>query len=355
MRKITLILLALFSILSCDSDSDNTPSGSGPGQVEPLEGVFVLGSVGDAADGYWHDGLWHGCNVPDGTEYYFSTSICVSEDDVYVSGLGSTSGSEVVGYYQNNEWIYFENTYGSQYIKAIVVIDDSVYCAGISSSAACYWENGEIKYLKDIFGDEKGTGCANCIVVNNYDIYVAGTISSAPVYWKNDVPEQLFVNDVDIDYGGINTVIFHDDEMYAAGWVRDTDNKYHTGYWINGTWVSLNNPFYDSSQISITDIVFVNNDVYVLAYALDISESYTEFTSGYWKNGVWTTLEAQNGTVKAVAMVEHDGDIYIAGTCYENFGFNGFSASYAGYWKNGEWHPLGEEGVKTQAFDIVVK
>ncbi len=86
-----------------------------------------------------------------------------------------------------------------------------------------------------------------------------------------------------------------------------------TGYWVNDKWISLTNPFsQDAIRTIVTGIEIVNDDVYVCAYSeveidvpSDTETSYSEFTSGYWKNG--------------------------------------------------EWHPLGEEGVQARAFDIVVK
>ncbi len=358
MKISVLIISAMFMILSCDSDSDNTPSESGPEQVEPLEGVFVLGSFGGNM-GYWHDGEWNNLPVSDSWKIGRAYSLCVYEDSIYMAGYESSDGGKnyKTGYYVNNEWVQINEPNEYWHISDIEVHNNKIYCAGASGSTACYWINGEVIFPADIEGESYANGKINSIIVENDNVIAAGDNHVFPVYWLNTEPVQLSIPGELIN-GSLWVVRKYNDNIYTAGWCRNQDGDYLTGYWRNDEWVTLTNPFCEDVILTIiTGIEVVNDDVYVCAYSEVIVESYSEITSGYWKNGEWFELETPRGTSMARGMVEHNGDIYIVGSSFENFcSLTGSaSASYAGYWKNGEWHPLGEEGVQASAFDIVVK
>ena len=355
----------MFMLISCDTDSENSPSGPGPEQVEPLEGVFVLGyQYGEEIKyGYWHDGLWNQLPVSDSGKIGRAYSLCVYEDSIYMAGSESYDGNNFQsGYYVNNEWVQINEPNEYWHISDIEVHNNKIYCAGASGSTACYWINGEVIFPADIEGESYANGKINSIIVENDNVIAVGDNHIFPVYWLNTEPVQLSIPGELIN-GSLWVVRKYNDNIYTAGWCRNQDGDYLTGYWKNDEWVTLTNPFCEDARLTIiTGIEVVNDDVYVCAYSdvietLDFQVSYSEFTSGYWKNGEWFELETPNGTPRAEGMVERNGDIYIVGTSYVelNHLYPFSSASYAGYWKNGEWHPLGEEGVKTQAFDIVVK
>ncbi len=366
MKISVLIISAMFMLLSCDSDSVNTPSE--PEQVEHLEGVFVLGSFGGNM-GYWHDGEWNNLPVSDSWKIGRAYSLCVYEDSIYMAGYESSDGGKnyKTGYYVNNEWIQINEPDDHWSILDIEVYNNKIYCAGASGSTACYWINGEVIFPADIEGDSYASGMINSIIVENDDVIVAGDNNLYPVYWLNREPVRLSIPEELIN-GRLWVIRKYNENIYTAGWCRNQDDDFLTGYWKNNKWVTLTNPFSeDAIRTIVTGIEIVNDDVYVCAYSeVKIDDpfepsnpevSYSEFTSGYWKNGEWFELETPNGTPRAEGMVERNGDIYIVGTSFDNYDrlTGSGSASYAGYWKNGEWHPLGEEGVKTQAFDIVVK
>ncbi len=357
MKISVLIISAMFMLLSCDSDS----SKSVPEEVEPLEGVFVLGSV-DGKVGYWHDGEWNQCEVPDYGTASYAYSMYINESDIYIGGTRVDSNHRrKPGYWMNLEWNSIDSiNYGT--VCSIVIENDDVLCGGHEQvyGQPCYWKNSEINLLTN----NANIGQVNCLNKNDGNFYAAGC-ADGPVYWENDEIDRLTISSFELDMlSTIYTIVFNGADMYAAGCVSDTDGIYHTGYWKNNNWIEIENPFSDVADvhfIHITGIVFSDTDMYICGYAGVDGELFEneviDFCSGYWKNGEWFELKTTHGTPRAYGITEHEGDIYIVAECYEGYKlcYDMANEYYAGYWKNGEWHPLGEEGVKTQAFDIVVK
>ncbi len=364
MKITALIISAMFMLISCDSDT----SKSVPEQVEPLEGVFVLGSV-DGNVGYWHDGEWNQCEVPVGADSCSGDSIYITEYDVYIGGgyryaYNQYNFVHVPGYWKNLEWepLYTAEPIASAGVFSVTSSDEDIYFAGHLNHEACYWKNNDLIYLDDFDNSSVLYKLdpymeITCIMSNNNNIYGA-VQSTKPVYFKNKNLISLSIDGV----GSLETVIMHNGDIYAAGRCHDVEGNYFTGYWKNDEWVALPNPNSDGRIIIITGIAVSGDDVYVCAYSqvyVESAHSITilNYSSGYWKNGKWFDLESSYGTPKAEAMVEHNGDIYIVGGCYSNYNYSYTShpSFYAGYWKNGDWNELGVEGEDALAFDIVVK
>ncbi len=206
MKITVLIISAMFMFLSCDSDSVNTPSETE--QVEPLEGIFVLGSV-DGNVGYWYDGEWNNGPVPASGNSLSISSIYVEEDKVYMAGYEYTKyDKRLAGYCIDNEWILIETDFSSVVID-IVVSNGNVYCSGILQGLyACYWDNGELILPDSIEKDDKAYGEVNCLNVENDDVIAAGDIDMVPVpvYWLNENPVQLSNPDGGIMYGSLEII-----------------------------------------------------------------------------------------------------------------------------------------------------
>lgn len=104
-----------------------------------------------------------------------------------------------------------------------------------------------------------------------------------------------------------------------------------SGYWENGIWTTLTNGV-DAANLhgymANALVVDASSNVYVGGYCW--SGSYFEY-AGYWKNGEWTTVNGSCGFINAL-VVDSSGNIFAGGR-------NNIWAT-AGYWKNGMWSEL---------------
>ncbi len=85
--------------------------------------------------------------------------------------------------------------------------------------------------------------------------------------------------------------------------------------------------------------IFINGtDVYITGWC-QIGPS---FKNGYWKNGVWHTLDTRNKDGEkscSFVSVAANGDVYIAGKRYVGE-YDPFGKKHAGYWLNNIWYDL---------------
>ena len=132
-----------------------------------------------------------------------------------------------------------------------------------------------------------------------------------------------------------------DADAYFVGTTSETNlsNIQVATIWKNGVATPLPNS--ESTLDSEADAIAVSgSDIYVIG-KIHVGTSYT---SGYWKNGVFSALAS--GGSNALAIVVNGSDVYIAG----NVGNN------AAYWKNGTLNLIARQDSNTfyQANSIAV-
>ena len=121
--------------------------------------------------------------------------------------------------------------------------------------------------------------------------------------------------------------------VYAGGYCTNSTGEIFAGYWKNGTWTELTNPYSASKDAYVLSIVISGSDVYAGGYCFNASGLGI---AGYWKNGTWVVLTNNYGSYGAevVSLAVSGTDVYAGGICYNNF------IQESGYWKNGIWVAL---------------
>jgi hypothetical protein len=185
----------------------------------------------------------------------YVSSLFISGNDVYAAG-----GSRYYGYnaYYWKNGVQVDLTKGLIYsglngnlcypnTTSIFVSNNDVYVAGFQMTAsniyrsrALFWKNGIPVYLTK---DSTSGSEARSIFVTGNDVHIAGyqniNNTSRAMYWKNGVPTTLSI-------GGISSIassIFvAGDDVYIAGYEWTAPNgKYIATYWKNGEQVKLTN------------------------------------------------------------------------------------------------------------------
>ena len=112
--------------------------------------------------------------------------------------------------------------------------------------------------------------------------------------------------------------------------------------WVNGNIQILYHDYWniDVDYTSTVGVVSTGNDIYVAAQMT--SDSGTNNSGGYFKNGNWNSIN--NGSFRPNSVYASGTDVYIAGYTYT---FPPYSNFKAAYWKNGGLVPI--DGIATKA------
>lgn len=190
--------------------------------------------------------------------------------------------------------------------------------SSLTVSAVGLYESAGTKVLYDgtaetVAAGEQKTYSANWTGNDSYYLYVDFTGSK-----------------VQLDLSGVIAPA-----VYVAGYVKNSSNVNVAGYWMNGTWTELGNP-YDASKSSVAVSVLVSgSDIYVSGEAIGTSGV---FVAGYWKNGSWSEASNPYGSsygAASASIILSGSDVYLLG-----YVFTAASVRTAGYWKNGTWVEL---------------
>lgn len=254
--------------------------------------IYVAGySVdqnGNSIATYWKNGI--ATNLTQALETNVATAITVKGTDVYVTGITMNGyGQDVAVFWKNGIITYLPGSskYYSSSANTIVIVGNDVYVGGFTTDdndnyIPTYWKNGVPVYLSN----NSSNGKINAIAVNGADVYAAGSSnntnynysiaqSSNAVYWKNGI-EQTIVGTT--NNSEASDLLLNGNDLYIAGGVRNTNNKFVTTYWKNGTAKSLPLPNTSYSEYSTTKFAMLNNDVYLTGQS---GENF-----GFWKNNI---------------------------------------------------------------------
>jgi hypothetical protein len=139
-------------------------------------------------------------------------------------------------------------------------------------------------------------------------------------------------------------------DIYIGGSSRDSNNKNIPGYWKNGTWIGLenaNNTVDTKYSAYVTSLVVDGDDIYAGGYCLN---SAGIEKAGYWLNGSWHSLDNSYNTANRAAVnviVVYGTDVYAGGYAYDS------TVDIAGYWLNDTWHPLGDANPRLVSAMVV--
>lgn len=324
---IVIIFLAISSCSKSSSSSSTSPVT--PPVTTSVADIYILGTT-STGNVYFKNGI---ATALTGFEGYSCTGIAVSGSDVYVSGyIKNVNGNNVAAYWKNGKVNTLSD--GTQSVKAtgIAISGSNVYVSGYASYTPIlingnyvsltgyYWKNGVVTTLTG--SNTIGFG----IAVNGNDVYVTGSVNLFAAYWKNNSFTELSDG---LEHAAASVIQVTNGNVYTGGWIDysassaasyscywknstkvavsdpqsepitgiavSSDNIYTSGYhtavyWKNGTAVALSSPPASPTSWSISGIAVNGSDVYV-------SES-----SGYWKNGTFTTLTDCKSTIAIVAV-----------------------------------------------------
>jgi len=333
MRKgvFNYLIFAVFAIsaafMSCDKNPDDPSengNGNGNGGEEDISGVYVAGG----SNGIWKNGVRQ--NLTGNTQYASSSSVFVSNNNVYVAG--TDYGKAIL--WKNGAIQNLTIGSGSSYAKSVFVLGSDVYVAGSDNGQAVLWENGEIQNLTN----GANSSNAHSVFVFNNDVYVAGYTQQAQqseraVLWKNG-NTQLLSGEMSKAY----SVYVSENNVYVVGYVYVRKSGVWDYWrcvtlWINGAAQYLTRS--DNYSDEAYSVFVSGNDVYV-AGKLDNS-------AALWKNGVKQNLTGTSNNSAAYSVFVSSNDVYVAGT----------DNKQAVLWKNGVKQIL-IDGDKANANSVFV-
>ena len=176
----------------------------------------------------------------------------------------------------------------------------------------------------------------NSPTINPVDVYVAGSKNNQACYWKNNQLEML-------DSGGFlyttaSKIIVSNGDVYVLGrGSNGTTANDFSFYWKNGVFTNLNAQFDHGGNLleSVTDFDIVGNDIYFVGYTrspIAIPNPPTQLV--LWKNNVATIIHSFNElTISDSRIKVLNNDVYIAGP-------NNNSSFNSGYYKNSVFNEI---------------
>lgn len=329
---ILILLAGLASTIACKKNGSNPAP---PPGTDKKPSVYLLGTTGDSIV-YWKDDTLvlvdtmsthrPGSLTPQETNL---TGIAVAGGHVYVSG-----------------WITWNN---GQIVYGIPML----------------WTDGKMTLLPD----PSNQGTTGGVFANGSDVYVVGNVGTArgraAVVWKNGIPSLM------PDTGSLNEYVsgiaVSGSDVYVSGgnysqYLPSSSASYYACYWKNGQIHSLDSgliEFYPASTLILgypttTGLFVSGSDVYISgkkdsAFPSSTPQSYSyKERAMYWKNGTPVLLPVTDQGTEALAIVEANDNVYLAGIV-------NYIGSYgATMWKNGVLQPIPFPGIKSSANGIAV-
>jgi hypothetical protein len=302
---------------------------------------------------YWKNGVAYPRLNTGLGEFSDVNGIAVLDSDVYVVGSIYKSTQVAQGFFNDNPIaVYWKN--GTRLAlsdslsgtvsgaTSIAIHSSDIYIAGYYNGSPVYWKNGVMTTLPTLGPNARATSTS--IAVSGSDIYVAGilrnnqrsaslyTESAAVVYWRNGVITKLIEDDhqVPLNYYGMPEVWGPDiSNPTIAVNCPDVYVMTQKNMWKNNAAIP---PFISCSKYQA--IGFNGSDVYVAGSTLNNGE----FNAVYWKNGELTQLDKNSSECSSISF--SGSDVYISGW-YPTGNYAGVSNNFAGgYWKNGVFSAL---------------
>jgi len=174
---------------------------------------------------------------------------------------------------------------------------------------------------------------ANVAVTSNVAIlggnfYIGGTYVDMTTnknvggYWVNGTWNTLPLEPSGIVRGPSNTLV-SGNNVYMSD-----SNNFNGGYWLNGVWTTT------STSCQITDMESFDNAIYMVANMYGASGAYSGLGTGYWKDGAWVQILADNSGF-GTSITVSGSDVYVGG--WYSYLVGSVFTKHFGYWKNGSW------------------
>jgi len=315
------VILFLFSACQKNSDTNSSSSSTIGAKDIYVAGMEVSGQ--NFVPVYWKNGV----KTQLSNTFCYTYDIFVSGTDVYVVGFEGLSVHYPV-VWKNGVKTQLSSRPGEA--ESVFVSGADVYICGteyLSSTnsgqtVACLWKNG----VKTELG--LGTNSsARSVFVIGYDIYVAGMSSSKAVFWKNGQTDLFFGGPIT---SGSTSIFVTNTDLFVLGWetiASNSNNKIPV--LLRKTFNSPTNLFSrtplstisSNGSIPASSIFVAGTDQYICGF---------EGGACYWKNGTRTQLSTNTDSYASEVSVS-GSDVYISGNGNNNT---------AGYWKNGTWVEL---------------
>jgi hypothetical protein len=275
---------------------------------------------------YWksslHENLAH--PVPDTVANSSNiTALLTSGKEVYMAG-------QTGGYYKNDSFVAVTGAFIIQYIA---LSGGGLYATGFDNFGnLAYWQNNSEVNLentvgRNLFPDE---GTANYRITG---LALSGqyqnVLISGSLFFENEpfTPDSVAEGNFGLlwNNGGVSVygpgalvssaftctvgVAAIGSDVYVAGILPASAARSDSGgYWKNGVWNSINKgSFYPSS------IAGFGSDIYIPGYMYTLTPTYSQ-QAAYWKNG---TLVQLNGAT-ATAITVYNSDVYVLGIDQNN-------------------------------------
>lgn len=292
MKKLLLVPIALFALMSCET-----------GGIEPTATahVYAVGNNGNNEAYITKDGV----STSLGTGY-FVMDLFVDGDDVYTSG----NKDGVAAYTKNGVMTLLGNS--TTYASNIYVNGDDVYVVGKQGDFPVYWKNGVVTVLDT---DPGFKGVAYDITVSNGDVYIGGyehnwsptNPITVILYWKNEMKFNLYSSHVySFNWLGEISIAVDGTDVYMA--VNERDNSAP----FNGNAYLITNGLQETlidDNAEVHDIFISNSDIYMCGSRI---ESNVPSKSVIWKNGnVIVEKDNEHGAFASVFVV--DNNIFAVG------------------------------------------
>jgi hypothetical protein len=300
---------------------------------------------------YWKDGVPIRLPMPPGADGASAFGTYFAGNKTYVTGFAHGVDD---GYWEDGTWhtmpnFEFLGENGIPIFKKLAYFSDTeTYIAGYRTNGSerepGYYKNGvwhALSIPEDSWCDLMS------MMVEGQDVYLVGYVQVIPsngmyqaCYWKNGEfhllsanpsEQESFATGIDLQNGDIYIVGMYDTYQFRS-----------SGYWKNGVWSTI--PLQQDSQYSYTPIDIIETETdeffgYVASkLSMNVDDYFDAITySGYIQNGHNVVLPSEQGQPMAWSMCNDHEDLYMGGYYAKTVGSR--LTSTGGYWKNGVWYP----------------
>ena len=317
-RFIAIITATLLSC-ACKKSSPSIHTTPAPPESPPF---LYIGGISDSKGIYWKFSLSDTAAsvIADTVENAPNISAIVFSDSTRYMVGGSA------GYWRNKSFVAVP---GALQLNLLAVSGTTVYTEGqdISFNLAQWTNNTESANLTSAMGGiftraDLSYGLTG-MAVSGSNVIVSGTlvVEGVPggpdsavyagfgVLCTNGAAQLLPYNNYTLFGGNLfqwtNGVTVSGNDIYVAGTLPDTISTPHGGYWKNGVWSSINN-----GQFRPTAIASSGSNVVITGYTYTLPWNPSSIRAAYWQNGNLTNLNGSN-TYMAAA---YGDDAYVLGS-----------------------------------------